>query len=217
MNNTKTIVLHSLNAAAERYSSNTLLRASVTLVPWVGGSLDAILTTRASEIAYLRINNFIDDLRVEFAELSEEAIDRSFLESEEWLATVTKAFEVASREKNREMITQYAHMLCAAATGPIADAPDPATLLAVISELTIHEIILARLLSNLPAAPHSWDKFLAQVPEAIAKNIVFHLKRLERTGLITEVTGSYVGYRGGHYEPTPTLIRIMAYLRAKSS
>lgn len=215
MNNTKAIVFHSLNTAAERYSSNTLLRASVTLVPWVGGSLDAILTTRASEIAYQRINSFIDDLRMEFAELSEEVIDRSFLDSEDWLAAVTKAFEVASREKDREMIKQYARILCAAATGPIIDAPDPATLLAVVSELTVHEIVLARLISNLPANPHSWDKFIAQVPETTAKNLVFHLKRLERTGLIAEDTGSYMGYAGGHYSPTPTLIRIMAYLCAK--
>ncbi len=44
------------------------------------------------------------------------------------------------------------------------------------------------------------------------KDLDFLLKRLEKSGLIKEVVGLYVGYEGGVYVITETFRKLMGYL-----
>ncbi|GIM48423.1 hypothetical protein DNHGIG_39720 [Collibacillus ludicampi] len=44
------------------------------------------------------------------------------------------------------------------------------------------------------------------------EDVTFVVKRLERTGFISEVTGAFFGYAGGEYVPTESFKRFMEYL-----
>ena len=43
-------------------------------------------------------------------------------------------------------------------------------------------------------------------------DIHFFMKRLERTGFVSELTGTFVGYTGGQFMITPSLKRFNSYL-----
>jgi hypothetical protein len=230
MSDTKAVMRQSVSQAAERYSDSVTLRAGIALIPVVGGPIDAIVTTLASRAQAQRAAVLIDALKAEASSLRDVMISKEYLESEEWLDAVVAAFEAAARTRDREQIGIYARILIGAAQVDSKDLPDPRALLHVLSELAPVEIAIARLIADMPGSirydeqqqarrevtEHAWSGVLAAIPAAAKANLVFHLKRLERAGLISELTGAFGG-SGGRHEPTPTLWRIIKFLREQGA
>ena len=225
MTELEALVSAGLAKASERYTSFALLRAGVAAIPLVGSAIDAVLTTWGADVQAMRIQALIDALEEEIDRLNEQTVSKEYLTSVEWGDGVLKAFEATARTSDEERIRIYARILLGAGTEAVPDVPPPASLIATLSELTPSEVHLARLFAEMPGSiryddlkqarrvvtPDAWASLVEKCPAALRPNFLFHLKRLERSGLISEITGTYGG--GGMYEPTPTLWRILGYLR----
>lgn len=49
-------------------------------------------------------------------------------------------------------------------------------------------------------------------PEFLKDELEYTFPRLERTGLVKELVGSYTGYGGGEYRPTPLLSKFIGFI-----
>lgn len=224
----------SLDKAAEAYFENTTFRALINAIPYVGGSLDVLLSSKGKKIVEGRIVAFVEQLRKDVGDLKEDAIDRTFLESEEWFDLVIKTIEHSSRTRDVEKMKLYSKILRAAVIKRDRKENDPEEYLNVLAELSPREIILAKAIyaqqSDRPivslteprksenelqwAERKGWQKLSDET--GIDKNdLPFLLKRLERTGLIREITGTYLDYEGGVYAITDVFRKLMGYLAAK--
>ncbi len=217
-------VAKSLDKASLRYSDNIALRATINLIPTIGGSLDVIFSSRGQALAAQRLTQFIDDLRTEMRLLETRVVDKDYLESEQWVDLVMRAMEAAARTRDREKIRLYAKILKGAVSNRNLREFSPEEYLTILSEMTPLEIQVAtsiyRQQSDRPqegeneltwAQRKEWDK----IPERVSvshDDMPFILIRLERTGLIKEITGAFWGYEGGVYVVTEAFRKMMQFL-----
>lgn len=134
----------SLSKASEIYGDNTVLRALINAIPAVGGSLDVILAARGQAVAQARIAQLLDDLRGEMVSLRDEAVDKDFLNSDEWLDLVLRSLEAATRTRHRDKIWLYARLLRSAARVQDRHGMSPEDYLTILVDLTPTEIVVAR-------------------------------------------------------------------------
>ena len=59
---------------------------------------------------------------------------------------------------------------------------------------------------------HGWEK-LPELTKLSWNELSFHLHNLEHAGLLSEITGTYIGYLGGVYRITSTFKKIMSLIK----
>ena len=59
------------------------------------------------------------------------------------------------------------------------------------------------------AKAYTYKDVSPDLPTWISGNLVFHLLRLQRAGLVKEATGTFLDYEGGNFSPTPTMDTVM--------
>jgi len=191
---------------AEAYASNPILRAAAQLIPYAGPSIDAILGTFGGNLGQRRLQALFEELRVMMSQLEEEKVDKAFIEGEEWIDLLIQAIAASIRTRSRDKIRWYAAILAGAARVDRPPDLDLEGALAVLASLSPAEVQFARYLFDHSNAGQQLVKKTAISREADQE---FRLRRLEATGLISEVIATYAGVSGGEFMVTPTFTRIM--------
>ena len=60
------------------------------------------------------------------------------------------------------------------------------------------------------AKAYTYKDASPDLPAWVSGNLVFHLLRLQRAGLVKEATGTFLDYSSGNYSPTPTMHKLMS-------
>jgi hypothetical protein len=165
----------------------------------------------------------------EFSCAIKDKIDKKFLESEEWFDLVIKSIEESTRTRNVNKIAHYAKILRGAATIQDRNQYHPEDYLNMIIELTPEELSIAKILYDkiqlagkgkkpeLYWASKSGLKKLADQKIIPRADYDYVLLRLQRVGLIKEVTGTFLDYEGGEYILTDAFKKLMDYISDKAS
>ncbi len=224
-----TEIKNALEKAAEIYSQSALLRAEICGIPFIGSSIDAFFGTRGQNIIQRRIFHFINKLKSEIAKLEEKKVDKEYIISEEFFDLMFRAFEYTGRTRDDSKIELYAKILRGAVNIDNRNEYDPEEYLEVIKELTPFELKVAKAIFEQQASKDwtdaeistmgevgwarskGWDK-LSDTCEVSQEELRFLLIRIERTGLIKEITGSYYDYSGGVYVITDMFRKIMKFI-----
>ena len=213
-----------LTKASEIYSSNSFVRAAITAIPYVGGSIDILLSNRAQSIFQKRIMFFIFSLAKELETLKVDEVNKEYFESDEGIDLLLKAFDAAIKTRNEEKLALYSKILRGASETKNKETNMGESFLTVLTELSIEEIQLAKILYEMQKSKPkkleneliwvsgAWEHLPEKCTPIIRDNISFYLKRLERTGLIYEITGGYINYSGGIYIISDTFIKLMEFL-----
>lgn len=82
-----------LSNITKHYEDNAIARVIVNAIPYIGGSVDVLLTQRWSRIRQQRIDDLLEKISVELSEIKETAVTKETLESEEFYDLV---FQIAS-------------------------------------------------------------------------------------------------------------------------
>lgn len=217
-------IVKATESATEIYSQSALLRAEICGIPFIGSSIDVLIGTRGQNIIQRRILSFIDKLKSEVATLEENKIDKEYLTNEEFFDLIFRAFEYSSRTKDDDKIELYAKILRGAVNLDNRDEYYPEEYLEVIKELTPFELKIARAIyeqqNDQPnegenelqwARRKGWDN-LHVACGVSQEELRFLLLRIERTGLIKELTGGYYDYTGGVYVITDMFRGIMKFI-----
>jgi hypothetical protein len=213
-----------LAKVSEVYAENTVLRALINTIPYIGSSLDILFASKGQKIIKSRLTQILEDLKVEMNRLQENMIDSEYLESEEWFDLVLRGFEAAAKTRDREKICLYSKVLRGAFTIQNREQSYPEEYLDILAELILKEIEVARVIysqqrdspqndeNELKWAIQKGWKQLSEQCSIPKEDLPFVLLRLQRSGLIREIIGTYMDYKGGVYIITESFRKLMRYL-----
>jgi hypothetical protein len=214
-------IRESLTKASEIYSDQVIIRAGINAIPFVGGSIDVILSSLGQKFVIKRIEDFITELKSEVELLESQKINHDFLNSEEGFDLIVKSFNSASKTRQREKLRIYAKILKNALTsGKAYEEDEPEIFLKIVEELSIKEFKVATLLFKLKAnlKPHESGRItdvvlLANENSDFDKDeLVYILVRLEKIGLIREHMITVLGAGGGSYKVNKLFVKFMDFI-----
>lgn len=81
-----------MTALSKKYGGNPYLRSVINLIPYIGGSLDILLTEKWNSFYQRRIENMIDQLSLDLQGVQGK-IDTEYLESEEFFDIILKILQ----------------------------------------------------------------------------------------------------------------------------
>ena len=169
--------------------------------------------------------SLIKSLKDEMKDVKEDMIDKGYLNSEEFFDLVLIAFEAASRTRDIKKIKFYAKILKNSFTKE-KDAILPEEYINILKEMNKKEIEVAGILFQYQgnnkieefendmafAKECGWDQLQQYLTLTYPRELSFIFLRLERSGLIKEITGTYMSYDGGIYIITDTFRDLMDFL-----
>jgi hypothetical protein len=223
-------IKNKLIQASKVYADQTLVRAAINAIPFVGSSLDILLSSSGQNFVIKRIETLIAELNNQLGQLDKSKINHDFLETEEGFDLVVKAFNSASRTRQNEKLKLYAKIIKGALTeGKEYQEDDPELYLKIIEELSVKELRVAKCLYELKEVkkknpeqdnPNGKQDGMTndawwlskQYPEFDKDELVSIFIRLERTGLIKELVGSFLGYGGGQYLVNPLFKKFIDFI-----
>lgn len=93
------------------YESNLLAKVIVNALPYIGGSIDALLTHKWTQIQQQRVNDLLEKISAELADLKDTAISQSILESEEFYDFIYQIANHAIESRCGEKRTAFARII----------------------------------------------------------------------------------------------------------
>ena len=152
-------------------------------------------------------------------------IDRAFLDSEEFLDVIMKAFESSAKTRSDKKRQLFARILAARIEQDDLACHSPEDYLSVITQLSESEILIAQKIYEVIVSkprPIGGTQFvgatvglleqLHQGKEIPLADYDYVLLRLQRVGLLKEQTGAFAGYSGGAYHLTSAFMNLMRTL-----
>ena len=219
-------IKNKLDKASLIYSENVVLRSIVNGIPGIGGSLDVLFSSLGKKYVSKRIETFLSVLQQEIVALDEKSIDLDYMTSETGYDLIIKAFDSTAKTRQKEKISLYARIIRnSLIKSKDFEEDEPYLYLTIIESLSIKELRVAKCLMELKEKKiqeekeqnqrWSWnpERIIEQYPEFNPDDLVSILIRLERTGLIKEVVGTYLGYMGGAYSINPLFDKLMQFLK----
>ena len=203
---------------------NTALRFKIISIPIVGNYIDVAYTESIQTIRERILKNSIE-------ELDEKKIDKEYLNSFEFLNLLVLTYKMALDEIELDKIIFFSKLIKNSLESSEEERKYNFDYIKIVHELSIDQM---HLLHEIYIQQKDLYKFREESPEYNELNLVhectdwknlpkilndkygidendlnFLLKRTESTGLIREITGSYIGYDGGTYIMNETLRKFM--------
>lgn len=75
---------------SKKYGEKPYLRSVINLIPYVGGSLDILLTDKWNAFYQRRIENMLDQLSTDLSTIEDSKVNHEYLESEEFFDLIQK-------------------------------------------------------------------------------------------------------------------------------
>lgn len=130
----------------EQYANSGRWRALVNLVPYVGGSLDVLITTRHEELAKKRFELLIDGISERVTKLEESQINNKFLTSEEAHDLFFLSVEKSIRLNDTQRIKGIASIIVDSMRNDPESKINPMDAIIVIGEMSNQEAyVLSRI------------------------------------------------------------------------
>jgi len=95
---------------SKKYSDNSLIRTVVNIIPYVGGSLDLLLTDKWNKFYQRRIENMLEQISNDMGQI-EGKIDEEYLNTEEFFDIILKILKEASQTRLDEKRKLYSKVL----------------------------------------------------------------------------------------------------------
>lgn len=218
------ILSRQLASASEAYTQNAWWRSLVTVIPYVGSALDLLLASKGQAMIQDRIARLFDSLKEELSQVREEAVDKEYIQSEEWFDLIVNALDAATKTRDTAKIRLYAKVLRGALTARCSEASSPEEYLTVLANLTPMEVEVAsaiyRMECNWPEpsgaklewpSPEQWKRRFEESVSVPSDDLSMVLLRLQSSGLVRDLKGEFLGYEGV-YAITATFRKVVQYL-----
>ena len=203
---------------------NIALRSKMVTIPIFGSYMDVVYTESMQAIKEMAFRNSLE-------ELDEKKIDKEYLNSLEFLNLLVRTYKMALDEIEMDKIIFFSKLIKNSLESSEEERKYNFDYIKIVHELSIDQM---HLLHEIYIQQKDLYKFSDEYPEYNELNLVhectdwknlpkilndkygideddlnFLLKRTESTGLIYEITGTYLDYEGGTYIMNETLIKFM--------
>ena len=203
---------------------NIAFRSKLVSIPIIGSYADVVYTESMQAIKETAFKNSLE-------KLDEEKVDKEYLNSLEFLNLLISTFKMVLDEIETDKVIYYSKLIKNSLESSKEDRRYNFDYIKIVHELSIDQMYL---LKEIYIQQKDLDKIKEEHPEYSMLNLVekctewfnlpkilknnynienddlnFLLKRTESTGLIHEITGSYLDYEGGTYMMNETLRKFM--------
>lgn len=216
--------------ASELYGENTALRVMVVAIPYIGGGLDMVFASEGQRAFKERVFKLLEIVRERMETVEEEAVDKKYLESEEFVDLVLKAFEFSTKTRDKEKIRWYAQILTESTMRNKQEGYSPEEYMYLISDLSPQELRVARSLYRERPKDNTWESWTEQVCNEVGTDkadLQLALSRIRSSGLIEEEIagvdegGLYIHTREPkevlYYRVASPFEKLMKFLESDSS
>ena len=214
-----------MNVATKGFE-NPVLGWTLANIPIYGPMIQAAMTSLEAPILRRRMENLVLAVEVEVHLVDESKIDFSYFQTDEFYDVVRRVFEYTLRTGDQKKIKLYARILVRT---PILNyavfRPNVEDYLRILLELSSPDVMLAREVfrqqkesqedfstveeNELKNVKNSgWDQ-LPDITGMSKSDFMLSVVKLVRTGLLIQVIGTYVSYRGDAYRITPVFRKLM--------
>lgn len=216
-----------------KYSSNNILRALVQMIPFVGPLFDAIIAIPGDKYKEERLNRFLLLLyksikEIEGTQAKEEFHNNSgWINSEEFYDILNLAIEGSLKSRSKEKMLINVMILTNLLSVNNNDNFRPEEYIYALESLSPIEVKILLIFyksyskesDNITHESELQKASRIDVKANMIKEIgideadlLFMLKRIEKSGFIKEITGTYFNYTGGSFTITESLNKMMDYL-----
>lgn len=215
----------SLKTSLEIIAEDPILRILLKRIPLVGDSLTEIAAGKGQQIIEARRDEFLQLLAEHLAMLEEQAVRKDYFQTPEGFDLLIKALDEARKTRSKEKKDLYARILRGAIVDLEQGRYSAEEYLYLISDLTIKELRVARLLyaTRPESEVDHWEEWKKEVCSDLnidRDDLSMILARIEASGLIEQVIGTrgskrYIGSVNpgrGYYKVTPGLKKLMEFL-----
>ena len=136
-----------LTKASKTYAKNVFLRGLVNFIPYVGGALDIVFSEKWNNITQRRIEDFMDCVKQEFAQIEESKINKEFIESDDFADLTIKFLISSARTRHHEKISLFAGILRGATTTDEFDMDEFEEILPTFELVSVRELLILKHLS----------------------------------------------------------------------
>jgi hypothetical protein len=102
--------MNNLTELSKKYSTNPILRSVISIIPYVGGSLDILLTEKWNSFYQKRIEQMLGQLSIDLKDL-EGKVDEEYLGSEEFFDVIYKVLNEAFKTRLEEKRKIYSKII----------------------------------------------------------------------------------------------------------
>jgi len=128
---------------SEGYSANEWVRPLVQLIPYgVGSAIDSLLGDRGARIQMERLKAMLNGVRETVERISENNIDKDFINGDEFYFLCRDVFDAVGRERSRDKIRFFKNVFIRGITRPRKDLDVTSLYLGMLGELLEAEILL---------------------------------------------------------------------------
>lgn len=206
----------------KKYSDSSILRAGVNAIPYVGGSLDILLSLGIQKKTEERFQNLLNELRDQLKRIDEGKLNLTYLESEEFYDLFVQTLNLAIRTRLEEKIKVYASILTSFLVSEFQNDVKAEDVLSIVEGLTENDIRLIKLISeylNLDDADKVNDNkvFSSGSFSKISKDfteefILIGLLRLLKNGLIIKNHSQSASIPKQKFQTTPLFEIVIKYI-----
>lgn len=191
-------------SALERYSGSVGTRALIISIPYLGSGIDMILSTYGQNVVNRRFTELFEDMKRRMENLEGEAIDKSYVESEEFIDLLIKALDIVAKTRSKEKIDLCSAILTESTVkSKGTDYYSPEEYLNLIADLTpldldvlqqLHRFSSSREIQhNQDDVQRGWEEWIKKVCADLnieRADLQLALGRLRASGLVMDSMGS---------------------------
>ena len=205
------------------FLNNGVVKGIIQLIPWVGPCISEIISNKENKFVQERMLFFIENLYSEIRDVT----PGKWVESEEYYDLFNIALESSIQNRSREKSLMNARILSTALRDGTEQSEFAEEFLYSLKDLSPLEVktlaTIYQAFNSNEKSEHEnelefswktkWRELLIAECQIHEDDIDFIVKRLETTGLISEITGAYFDYSGGEIKINRTFNKLIKNLK----
>ena len=205
----------------KKYTENKVLRATISLIPHIGGALDILISTDIHKKNIERFDFLINELKNQIEDINESKLNYSYLDSEEFYDLFIQTCNLAIKTRLKEKIKLYSKILKSSLINEFSGHLKPEDLLNIIEDLTANDIQLIKTIFDyLKSAPKFQidseivfsSSSLIKAEKYSEEYIFIGLLRLEKQSIIMKNARIVTDLQKTIFSPTPLFNIIIEFL-----
>lgn len=125
---------------SKSYNDKTILRMAVNAIPYIGGALDLLLSSKWNKIAEKRIEDFFEFVNEKIDTVEEEKINKDFLETEEFADILMECLRSSMKTRERNKIKNFSNILSHSITFQDFDVNNFEEIKTILETLSLREV-----------------------------------------------------------------------------
>jgi hypothetical protein len=204
---------------SKKYNDSSFIRSVVSMIPYIGGGLDILLTDKWSKFYQRRVENMLSQLSMDIKAV-EDKVDEKYLNSEEFLDVVVRILKDATQTRLDDKRKLYSKVMRDSISN-MSKTAETEALIEIISNLNEHDLIFINRIDTFTKVDsNQHEKFTADGISAYnpsdfsnINEIVRVLYRFSYLGLLDYETTKLTLRKSIQFSKTPLFNRIIDYLK----